>query len=61
MTPVQLDLKDALETNISAMEDHLVQSHGAAPADTVVITGSHPFDVGVHTNFVKYHVLGRTG
>ncbi len=61
VTPVQLDLKDALETNISAMEDHLVQSHGAAPADTVVITGSHPFDVGVHTNFVKYHVLGRAG
>ncbi|HEY3064033.1 MAG TPA: pyruvate kinase [Chloroflexota bacterium] len=61
VTPVQLDLMDALETNISAMEDHLVQSHGAAPADTVVITGSHPFDVGVHTNFVKYHVLGRAG
>ena len=59
--PVQLDLADALEPNIAAMEDHLVHSHAAAPADTVVICGSHPFEVGVHTNFVKYHVLGGTG
>jgi pyruvate kinase len=61
ITPVRMDLSDVLETNILAMEDHLVQSHAAAAADTVVITGSHPFEVGVHTNFVKYHVLGRTG
>jgi pyruvate kinase len=61
VTPVHLDLADALETNIAAMEDHLVQAHFAAPADTVVITGSHPFEEGVHTNFVKYHVLGRSG
>jgi pyruvate kinase len=61
ITPVRMDLSEVLETNILAMEDHLVQSHAAAAADTVVITGSHPFEVGVHTNFVKYHVLGRTG
>jgi pyruvate kinase len=61
VTPVHLNLSDVLETNIAAMEDHLVKSHAATPADTVVITGSHPFEVGVHTNFVKYHVLGRTG
>jgi pyruvate kinase len=59
VTPVHFALADALEANIAAMENHLVQSHSAAPADTVVITGSHPFEVGVHTNFVKYHVLGR--
>ncbi len=61
ITPVVMPLADALEANISAMEDHLVQCHAAAPADTVVITGSHPFEAGVHTNFVKFHVLGRTG
>lgn len=61
VTPVQMELADALETNITAMENHLVQTHAAAPADTVVITGSHPFEPGVHTNFVKFHVLGRTG
>ncbi len=61
ITPVHMALADALETNITAMEDHLVQAHAAAAADTVVITGSHPFEAGVHTNFVKFHVLGRTG
>jgi pyruvate kinase len=59
VTPVHFALADALEANIAAMENHLVQSHSAAPADTVVITGSHPFEAGVHTNFVKYHVLGH--
>jgi pyruvate kinase len=61
ITPVHMPLADALEPNIAAMEDHLVQSHAAAASDTVVITGSHPFEAGVHTNFVKFHVLGRTG
>jgi pyruvate kinase len=61
VTPVQMQLADALESNITAMENHLVQTHSAAPADTVVITGSHPFEPGVHTNFVKFHVLGRSG
>jgi pyruvate kinase len=61
ITPVQQHLAEDLEANIEAMEQHLMRCHGAAPADTVVITGSHPFEVGVHTNFVKYHVLGRRG
>jgi len=61
VTPVHQHLADELEANIQRMEDHLVRCQGAAPGDTVVITGSHPFEVGVHTNFVKYHVLGRRG
>jgi pyruvate kinase len=61
ITPVHQHLADDLEANIAAMEQHLVQCQGAASGDTVVITGSHPFEVGVHTNFVKYHVLGRRG
>jgi pyruvate kinase len=61
VTPVQMQLADVLEANITAMESHLVQCHAAASADTVVITGSHPFEPGVHTNFVKFHVLGRMG
>jgi hypothetical protein len=31
----------------------------ATQSDTVVIVGSHPFEVGVHTNFVKFQVLGQ--
>jgi pyruvate kinase len=61
VTPVQQPLADDLEANIEAMEHHLEEHQGAQPADTVVITGAHPFAVGVHTNFVKFHVLGRTG
>jgi pyruvate kinase len=60
VTPVHRHLAEDLETNIEAMEHHLVEHHSAAPPDTVVIAGSHPFEVGVHTNFVKFHVLGRT-
>jgi pyruvate kinase len=60
VSPVHQHLADGLETNIEAMERYLVEHQSAAPADTVVITGSHPFEVGVHTNFVKFHVLGRT-
>ena len=59
ITPVQYRLADDLESNIEAMERYLIEHHAAAPADTVVITGSHPFRVGVHTNFVKFHVLGH--
>jgi pyruvate kinase len=57
VTPVHMPLADALETNIAAMEHHLVQCRAAAPADTIVITGSHPFEAGFHTNFVKFHVV----
>jgi pyruvate kinase len=57
VTPVQLELATELETNIQAMERYLVDTGVAAPAETVVITGSHPFGVGVHTNFVEFHVL----
>jgi pyruvate kinase len=59
VTPVHQLVADALEANIAAMEAHLVEKCGASPADTLVITGSHPFEVGVHTNFVKYHIVGR--
>src|SRR6266849_4381522 len=58
--PVHQHLADDLQANIDAMERYLVESGSAAADDTVVITGSHPFGVGVHTNFVKFHVLGRT-
>ena len=61
VTPVHHQLADDLETNIEAMERYLIEHERAEPADTVVITGSHPFEVGVHTNFVKFHVLGRHG
>jgi pyruvate kinase len=55
--PVHQHLADDLQANIDAMERYLVESGSAAIDDTVVIAGSHPFEVGVHTNFVKFHIL----
>jgi pyruvate kinase len=60
ISPIHQDLADDLEANIAAMERYMVEHQSAQVADTVVVTGSHPFEVGVHTNFVKFHVLGRT-
>jgi pyruvate kinase len=60
ISPVHQHLAADLESNIEAMERYLVEHESAQVADTVVITGSHPFEAGVHTNFVKFHVLGRT-
>jgi len=59
VTPVHMNLAEDLEVNIARMEEHLCTYEGAAPADTLVVTGAHPFEVGLHTNFVKYHVLGQ--
>jgi pyruvate kinase len=61
ITPIFQHLEENLETNIEAMERYLMEHEAAQMAETVVITGSHPFEVGVHTNFVKFHVLGRRG
>ncbi|MGI9147306.1 MAG: pyruvate kinase [Chloroflexota bacterium] len=55
--PVHHHLADDLQANIDAMERYLVECGSAATDETVVITGSHPFGVGAHTNFVKFHVL----
>jgi pyruvate kinase len=59
ISPVHQPLANDLESNIEAMERYLLEHASAHEADTVVITGSHPFASGVHTNFVKFHVLGR--
>jgi pyruvate kinase len=61
VTPVQHEVAHDLQANIDAMEEHLVEQEAAAMAETLVITGSHPFEAGIHTNFVKFHVLGRRG
>src|SRR5207245_9465115 len=59
VTPVHQPTAEDLETNIEAMERYLVERQNVASGDTVVVTGSHPFEVGMHTNFVKFHILGR--
>jgi pyruvate kinase len=59
ITPVLCQIEDELEANIAAMERYLTEKRRATPAETIVITGSHPFGVGVHTNFVRFHVLGQ--
>jgi pyruvate kinase len=58
VTPVLRPLAEALESNVAAMQAHLLECQAAALGDTVVIAGAHPFQAGVHTNFVKYQVLG---
>jgi pyruvate kinase len=58
ISPVHQHLADDLQANIDIMESYLIEHQSAVMSDTVVITGSHPFEVGVHTNFVKFHVLG---
>ena len=60
VTPVHKQLPDDLEATIETMERYLLDYDLVVETDTVVITGSHPFGVGLHTNFVKFHVLGRT-
>jgi pyruvate kinase len=59
VTAVHHPLAESLEGNIEAMEAHLLRRGLAGPGDRVVITGSHPFRAGVHTNFVKYQVVGK--
>jgi pyruvate kinase len=60
VTPVYQSLVDELEPNFAAMEAYLTHNRVVSPGDTLVITGSHPFQVGIHTNFVQYRVLGGT-
>jgi pyruvate kinase len=60
VSPVQRYLPDELEATIDIMEHHLLDHEYVVASNTVVITGSHPFGVGLHTNFVKFHVLGQT-
>lgn len=60
VSPIHQNLAADLEANIQAMERYLLEHLSAHVADTVVITGSHPFEAGVHTNFVKFHMLGRS-
>src|ERR1700674_5677588 len=57
--PVHQHLADDLQANIDAMERYMVESGAASSNETVVIAGSHPFEVGVHTNFVKFHILSQ--
>ena len=57
LAPVHQQLADELEPAIESMEGYLLRTGVAVPGDTVVITGSHPFAAGIHTNFVKFHTL----
>src|SRR5262249_17288310 len=58
ITPVVQPLAGELEANIAAMERFPGEQRHAVPTETVVIAGAYPFQAGVHTNFVKHHVLG---
>jgi pyruvate kinase len=61
VVPVRRPLVGGLERTITSMEQHLLACGACALGETVVITGSHPFRAGVHTNFVKFHRLGQAG
>jgi pyruvate kinase len=59
ITPVEHQLAHDLESNIATMERYLLEQRYLTAVETIVIVGSHPFEPGVHTNFVKFHQLGR--
>jgi pyruvate kinase len=59
VTPVHQPLAEGLESNVAAMERYLLDHKCANAGETVVIAGAHPFQLGVHTNFVKFQVLGQ--
>jgi pyruvate kinase len=56
--PMVHRLDDSLEDNVDAMEQALFESGFVAGGDLVVIVGSQPLKVGVHTNFIKFHAVG---
>ncbi len=60
VTAVHQPLERSLAGNIAAMEEHLLHAGFAEAGDTIVVTGSHPFKAGVHTNFVKYQAVGSS-
>ena len=61
VVPVHQQLAGGLESTIGTMEQHLLTCGAAGLGQTIVVTGSHPFQEGVHTNFVKFHRLGQAG
>jgi pyruvate kinase len=58
ISPVFQPMGRTFEENIRAMEEALCARRAVAPDDLVVVTGSQPFEPGVHTNFVKFHRVG---
>ncbi|MBV9580981.1 MAG: pyruvate kinase, partial [Chloroflexi bacterium] len=59
ITPIHQQLATDIESNVAAMEGYLLEHTFAVQGDVVVIAGSDPFKLGVHTNSVKFHVLGQ--
>ena len=57
VTPVRLDMRTGLEMRIAEMKQFLLACGTVKLGDTVVVTGVHPYQPGVRTNFVKYEVV----
>jgi pyruvate kinase len=58
VSPVFQAMNPTIEDNVHAMETALCARGAVEPGDLVVLTGSQPFEPGVHTNFVKFHRVG---
>ncbi len=58
VTPIQTQTVSSFR-DLAALVFPLAEQRGlATPGDTVVVTGSHPFDEGAPTNFLKVHTVG---
>ncbi len=53
--------QEDIDALISYMDRVLMDRHLLLRGDSVVLVGSHPFKLGVHTNFVKVHRVGEQG
>ena len=58
VTPIQTQTVSSFR-DLAALVFPLAEQRGlATPGNTVVVTGSHPFDEGAPTNFLKVHTVG---
>jgi len=58
VSPIFQPMGRTVDENVRAMETALVARGVVETGDLVVLTGSQPFERGVHTNFVKFHGVG---
>lgn len=59
VSPIVQAMGRTIEDNVHAMETALCARGAVEPGDLVVLTGSQPFERGVHTNFVHFHRVGE--
>jgi pyruvate kinase len=59
--PIRVEIANDVEALFPQIDEHMLSAGMARPADTVLVVGSMPLQIGVHTNFVKVHRIGDAG